>query len=454
MRIPFGIQTYQHPARQAVNSRLQNCYVEPLPKGSKAPLAIIGTPGISTWATVGSGTLRGAKYWREWLWVLSGETLYRTDGTTTTTVGTIPGTDRVSMAAGEYLAICSHGNVYWTEGGAPKRVDDPDFKGASKVAWLAGYYIYVKPGTGVFYISAAGDPSSVDALDFATAEAQPDKTVSVLTDSTQIIFFGEESTEVWALRGGAFPFVRNYGGVLDIGCLAPESAAKLGNIAFWLAHDRTVWMLSGGAKKISTEGIDHELANLTNPADAIGMTSSVSGRGSYILTFPTDGRTFEYSVNTGLWNERKSFGYDRWRGDLTLTAFGKPLVLDAYSSVIGVQDTDVHTEFGTQLVFRAASAPVSEGNRWLFHNSLYLDFETGRSTVYDNPEVMIRWSDDGYNWQPQLTRSMGNAGQYSERISINQTLGRAKNRIYEVAISDPVYRHFLGAEGDIQLGGY
>jgi len=66
----------------------------------------------------------------------------------------------------------------------------------------------------------------------------------------------------------------------------------------------------------------------------------------------------------------------------------------------------------------------------------------------------VRWSDDGFNWQPELRRSLGDTGQYSERVAISQNLGRAKNRVYEVSISDNVKRHFLGAEGLISAGGY
>lgn len=453
MKIPFGTTSYLSPSRQVCRQRLVNCHLEKVPQG-KSQIPIMGTPGIATVATVGSGPLRGACEFERNLFVVSGEELYRVwENGATAKIGDVPGTDRVSIDTGEYIVIATHERVYYSNGSDVKRVTNANFKGASQVAWIAGYYIYLKPKTGVFYLSEVTDPDAIDALDFATAEAQPDNTIAVLTDSTNVIFFGERSTEVWGLRGGSFPLIRFPNGVFDIGCGAANSPAKKDNIAFWLADDKTVRMLDGSIKKISTEGVDDAIAGYSRTDDAYGMTRTVAGRATYVLTFPAAGKTWEYSLNTGLWNELESFDVGHWRGSWCVEAYGNTYVLDTESAKVGRLDKSVFTEFGSQVVTRMVTPPIADGNRWLFHKGLYLDFETGGESV-DDAEVMVRWSDDGFNWQPELRRSLGKTGEYTERVAISQNLGRSKNRVYEIAISDPVKRYFLGAEGEISIGGY
>lgn len=452
MKIPFAVHSYLSSSRQVSRQRLVNGYMEKSPEGSKTQTPIYGTPGVKDFVTVGSGPLRGSFYYQNFLYVVSGDELYRVNSLGgNSLVGSVPGADRCRIAVGETVAICAHNQVHIFDGVNITKVTDSNFQGASDVAWLAGYYIYVKPNTGVFYVSAPDDPNDIDALDFATAEAQPDNTIAVLTDSTNVIFFGETSTEVWGLRGGAFPFVRFPNGVFDVGCAAKYSPAKLDNIAVWLADDLTVRMISGQLAKISTEGVETAIQNYSTVDDAYGFTYVHAGRGVYVLTFPTEGKTWEYSFTTGLWNERESFDVGHWRGHSTVEAFNKTFVLDTESAKVGELDKDTYTEFGEQIVFKMVSAPVSNGNRWLFHNGIYLDFETGGA---DDAEVMVRWSDNGFTWHSEMRVPLGDTGEYAERVSLHQNLGRAKNRIYEVSISDNVKRHFLGAEGEIGVGGY
>jgi hypothetical protein len=310
------------------------------------------------------------------------------------------------------------------------------------------------------FVSGIESPNDIDPLDYASAEALPDPIVATIVDHNDLILFGTQVSEIWTQRGGVFPFLRLGNGVLEYGCIAKHSPAKIDNSVCWLAHDKTVRVLRENVPtRISTEGVEYEISNYSRVDDAIGFSMTVDGRTTYTLTFPTALKTWQYSFNTGLWNEQESFGLGRWRVDGALAAYGKTLVWDNTTNRIGEMDTDVNDEWGDQIVWKIVSAPVHNGNKWLFHNSIYLDFEMGVETQTDastgadrDALVMIRWSNDGKNWGPIYQRSLGAIGNYSDRISINQNLGRAKNRIYELSISDPVKRHFIGAEGEIQVG--
>ena len=119
MRIPFAISSAQSRAVRNSQQRLVNAYLEPEPEGSKDYL-ITGTPGIKDFATVGSGTLRDAFNYNGLLHVVSGTELYSvTSSGTATLIGTVPGTDRLSVAVGESVLM---GGGYYYDGSTIQQV--------------------------------------------------------------------------------------------------------------------------------------------------------------------------------------------------------------------------------------------------------------------------------------------------------------------------------------------
>jgi len=66
-----------------------------------------------------------------------------------------------------------------------------------------------------------------------------------------------------------------------------------------------------------------------------------------------------------------------------------------------------------------------------------------------DPQVMLRWSDDGgHTWSNEHWRSMGLIGQYGYR-TIWRRLGmteKLRDRVYEVSGTDPVKIAIMGAE--------
>ena len=464
MRIPFAIMSGESYAPRNSRQRLVNAYARPEAEGSKEQLPIFGTPGIKAWTTVGSTQLRGAAVWNGQLYVVADKKLYlvESDGTATSK-GNIRGSGRVSMAVGSKLAISIGGDTWYYDNTGLSQIGDADFQGAAQVEWIAGYYIYPKPDTDVFYISGVESPGTISANDYATAESMPDKIVSIKVDHNDLLLFGEQTTEIWGLRGTSFPFARQANGVIELGCGAKWSPAKLDNSVFWFANDRTVRVLRGVTpQKVSNHDFETAVARYATVSDAVGISYSVAGRSTYVLRFPSEGATWQYSLTTGLWNELASYDQDCWRGFDVIECYGKTLVLDAYSNKIGYFDIDTYQEWGDTLQFEMVSAPIAEGNKYLYHYNLFADFETGGfSTVTDavtgadrDAVVMLDWSDDGRDWSDIYTRNIGREGEHLNRVAWSQGLGRSKNRTYRLRITDNVPRQFLGAEGDIGLGSY
>ena len=62
-----------------------------------------------------------------------------------------------------------------------------------------------------------------------------------------------------------------------------------------------------------------------------------------------------------------------------------------------------------------------------------------------NPQVMLRWSDDGgFTWSNERWTSIGLAGHTKHR-AIWRQLGQARDRVWEVVVSDPIPRDIIGA---------
>jgi hypothetical protein len=54
------------------------------------------------------------------------------------------------------------------------------------------------------------------------------------------------------------------------------------------------------------------------------------------------------------------------------------------------------------------------------------------------PRIDMRWSDDGgHTWNDYQTRECGNIGEYHTRVRWLR-LGRARDRVYEIRVSDPI----------------
>ena len=61
-----------------------------------------------------------------------------------------------------------------------------------------------------------------------------------------------------------------------------------------------------------------------------------------------------------------------------------------------------------------------------------------------SPQIMLRWSNDnGFTWSNPYWRALGRLGEYRTRARWNR-IGRARNRTYEIAITDPVPKKVIG----------
>ena len=105
---------------------------------------------------------------------------------------------------------------------------------------------------------------------------------------------------------------------------------------------------------------------------------------------------------------------------------------------------------------RLRRAPhLAYGMDWLYYELLEVDVEAGvglRSGQGADPQIMLRWSDDGgHTWSNEHWVSVGKLGAYQQR-AVWRRLGRSRDRVFEISMSDAVKWVICGARLDLHKG--
>lgn len=469
MKSPILGSTYVARSVNAAAARMVNLFPEIVPEGGKEPAFLQRAPGLRLLTTIGNGPIRGLWSFGNNMYVVSGNQLYKVNSSyTATLLGTVAGnTESVSMADnGTQLFIACNGPsyIYNATTNVFSQITDGDFPGAVNVGYLDGYFVFNEPNSQRIWVTSLLDGLSVDPLDFASAEGSPDGVVGIIIDHRELWVLGTNSVEVWynAANQG-FPLERIQGAFNELGCVAPYSIAKMDNGIFWLGKDARgqgiVYRANGyTGSRISTHAVEWHIQQYGNLSDTIGYTYQQDGHSFYVLVFPSADTTWVYDVATQAWHERAGFSngeFTRHRGNCQVFFNNEVVIGDYQNGNVYAFDLDVYADNGSiQRWLRSWRAlPTGENNlKRTTQHTLQLDCETGVGLNIgqgEDPQIMIRWSDDGgHTWSNEHWSSMGRIGQYGRRVFWRR-LGmtqKLRDRVYEISGTDPVKIAIMGAE--------
>ena len=474
MHTPILGSSYVARSINAADNRMVNLFPEIVPEGGKEPGFLNRAPGLQFQQTIGTGPIRAL--WAHQtngsdFYVVSGTEFYKVTGLTATPtkLGDVTGTGPVSIADNGtqiFLACNGPSYIYNEVTNVFAQITDPDFPGAVTVGYLDGYFVFNEPNSQKIWVTELLDGTSVDPLDFASAEGSPDGLVAVNVDHREAWLFGTDSIEVWYNAGQAdFPLTRIQGAFNEIGCVAAFSIAKLDNGLFWLGTDARgqgiVYRANGyTGVRVSTHAIEYAIAQYGNISDAVAYTYQQEGHAFYVLTFPSANATWVYDVATQAWHERAGWNtatgeFTRHRSNCQCNFGGNTVVGDYENGNIYTLDLDVYADNGgIQKWLRSWRAlPTGQNNlKRTAQHSLQLDCESGTGLITgqgSDPEIMLRWSDDGgHTWSNEHLSKMGKIGEYYRRVfwrRLGMTL-KLRDRVYEVSMTDPVKTAIMGAE--------
>jgi len=453
MRLQFGLGTYEHRASPLVMIQ-QNCLLEQNPLNSKNPITLLGSYGVDDFATPGTGPLRGGRTIKAVPYVVSGNELHSINSAgAATLLGTIPNSDRVSLAGdGTNVMVVTEQDGFVWDGTTVAQITDADFPGADWVDYLDTRFVIGINGQ--VYLSDSLAPKDWQALQFITTEAAPDDIVGGIVEKRELFLGGTESFEIWATSTSTVPIDRVASGFIEVGLMSKFALTKTDNTVFCIATDATVRRFEGYTPVVvSTPAVTQMIEDLVNK-ESLYMTSFSEG-GHSLLAIGSDEWTLVLDLSTQLWHTRISQGFPYWKPLFALSAFNKYLVADQNTNKLGQLDGNKFADWGDPLIMKSTCQPVHAENRVITGGDLELIFQAGVGLTTgqgSNPVVGMRQSfDDGNTWTNERLRFLGKIGRYKERV-VWSRMGQARNRIIEYQISDPVRRSLMYSNLDIEVG--
>lgn len=419
--------------------------------GTRSVIALKGTPGLRSWGTVGTGTVRGNITMAGTAYFVADTALYSTTSSgTSTSLGTIEGSQRVGIAENGVQLLVVNGTKGWfynRNTAAFGEVTDVDFPEADDCCFIGNYVACVDQDTDQWFISALSDVTNYDALDFASAETDTDGLLGILPLQQDVWLFGERSIEVWRNTGAAdFPFERVT--TIERGLAATFAKAKLDNTIYWLGENGIVYKAQGYSPvRVSKRPIEQAIAQ-EDLSEAFALAYEESGHAFFILTFP-NGKTWVYDVASNMWHRRKSFEMERWRGNTYLFAYSKHLVGDTTQGIVWEMTRDVYTEGSDPLVWERKGQTISDpAGGYIRGAEIELGWDMGQGLATgqgSNPLIDFSYSDDGgrtfCDWRQV---SAGTMADYQARARIHG-LGRFRSRIPWLRYSEPTKRDLIWA---------
>jgi hypothetical protein len=379
---------------------------------------------------------------------------------------------------------------------------DGAFSGANTVDVIDNYIVYNNPTTQQWGSTDLLSPISPQTS-YSLKDGAPDDLVALIVDHREVYLMGEISSEVWTDVGTVpFPFQRIPGTSTQHGIAAPFSLYRLGNSFAYVSRNNRgqaqIMQMQGYIpQRISTHAVENTLAN-QNVDDAVAWTYQLEGHEVYVVTFPSLNLTWAYDATTQMWHKwlytTNDNEYQRHRGNCCATFQGLVIIGDYSNGKLYQLDKTNYTDDG-QNVRRLRRAPhlVTEFQRQYF-DELQIQFQPGVgttglsnalqainlqspyyitptgtltigafetvylgefSTINANtpttyPQAMLRWSNDGGStWSNEHWTGVGQLGRYKNR-AIWRRLGTARDRIFEVVVTDPVNFVIISANLKVQ----
>ena len=168
-------------------------------------------------------------------------------------------------------------------------------------------YVFVMTEDGKIWNSQPNDPTKWDALDFITAEAEPDKGVALAKHFNYLVAFGQWSTEFFYDAGNATgsPLLPNQTMRIEFGCANGDSVVEMQQTVVWVAvgrnTGRTVLMLDGTRPVQISDVSVERILNQSNLENVRAYSLKISGHYFYVLNLLDDDLTLVCDIKSKQW---------------------------------------------------------------------------------------------------------------------------------------------------------
>lgn len=346
------------------------------------------------------------------------------------------------------LFISGGEKLYTYDGVTVLEVVFPDGANVIKVLVGASRAIAIREDTGTFYWTQVLD-TDFPALNFATAEGQPDNLLDALFIDDTLILFGSETVEFWPnTTDPDLPFQPLEGRIFEKGIRATGCAVIFNSSFAWVGNDNVVYVNGQAPVPISKPGLNQRIAA---SAECSLFTFAIDGQ--EFLALRLDSETHVFGSQNGLWSEMQSYGASNW-----IPACHADGVFGSGIDGRTIRFGDAHTDFGGVMErrFRGGFALNSGG---VPINNVVLRTNPGRTPFlegpYAEPKVEMRVSRNaGKTWGPWKPRSLGRQGEYRKKVRWGpQGMASQPGFMAEWRVTDPVDFRASEVLANEQFGG-
>ncbi len=210
----------------------------------------------------------------------------------------------IAITDGVHIYVYNYLTLVYTIATVPAALTNPGY-----ISFQNGRLLVANTGTTNWYLSASNNALSWpnDSAHIGALQSKPDTIQAAVPTpggGNNLFLFGHNVVEQWQDVGNAlFPYQRSSTFNVDYGTFNASSIAAMDDYVVWISGNEqsgaALMVIEGGrANKISTDGIDFKLANLTNPTNCTGFLFRQDGHVIYQFTFPDDNLSYAYDFNT------------------------------------------------------------------------------------------------------------------------------------------------------------
>lgn len=441
MAVPFVGPSYNLRSRTADLQRTIGMIPMPLEPGNERTQWVFkDAPGLVEEFDLGA-PYRGGININGRIFVVAGDALLElyvdgtmiNRGTLSTSIG------NVGVVANTTQLVASDGSKLYvyvlTLAGTFKAFD---FPGQARIDYLDQYIVFVMRDTQKFGWTALGDATSIDALDFASAEASPDNLVGLIVDHRELLLGGRDSFEDWGNTMDSAIFARNQGVAIEEGLAAEFAIAKLDSSVYWLTSSSRgqgkVMKLTGYVPvSVSTAAIEERMAGIDlSGASAFALESERSKL--FFLNVPGLDTTLVFDALTNQWHEWAELVQGErqpHRATHHLFAFNKHYVGAADGKLYRLDPTVSNNAGDPLLRERITPVAATPTRDRLGYQVFDLTCERGTGA-----RASLRYSiDGGARWSNWRTRTVGAPGVYGQRVRWKR-FNKGRDMVLHVRFTD------------------
>ena len=428
-------------------------------------------PGLVELCDLGtSAAVDGLFWWDEEQKVIAvsnGSTFEVTDSSGT--IGMFTGD---SFSVGTRVTFADFGTaLYAANGGAIKAISTSDTvtdmadvdapTAVTHVAVMDRYLIANESGTGNFHWSDVNAPTDWSGY-YAEAEGRPDDILALDAKNLELSFLGSKTLEIWD-NDGVTPFIRLQQGFVQSGTVAKYSFTWCNGpqTFLWLDESRRVVELRGRTAVPISLSMNSYIQGFTSVSDAIGDYVEVSGRPSYVIQFPTEGKCLVWVFVASNWYEWGNWNsttatYDRFRGNCYCLAptWNLTLVGDRANGKIYKFSNTTYEDNSSTLrsVVRTAHYNHNTEVKRKFCNGIYCRLKrTNVVSVDDTPDLMVKYRNNGSStWSNEQSITLQQVGDTEFRGKLSR-LGSYYSRQWEFSLTDAYPLCLVSVEEDVEM---